>query len=56
MVKDPLANAGDTALIPGSGRFHVPWGLGAIQLLSLSALEPVLHERSHPNKKPAYGN
>ena len=25
-VKHPLANAGDTGLITGPGRFHLPWG------------------------------
>ena len=25
VVKDPPANAGDTGLIPGLGRSHVPW-------------------------------
>lgn len=25
-VRNPLANAGDTDLIPGSGRFHMPQG------------------------------
>jgi len=24
-VKNPLAKAGDTGLIPGLGRSHVPW-------------------------------
>ena len=26
VVKNLLANAGDTGLIPGPGRFHVVWG------------------------------
>ena len=26
VVKNPPANAGDTDLIPGLGRFHMPWG------------------------------
>ena len=26
VVKNPPANAGDTGLIPGPGRFHMPWG------------------------------
>ena len=26
VVKNPPANAGDRALVPGSGRFHMPWG------------------------------
>ena len=25
VVKSPPANAGDTGLIPGPGRSHVPW-------------------------------
>ena len=25
VVKNPPANAGDTGLIPGPGRFHMPW-------------------------------
>ena len=25
VVESPPANAGDTGLIPGPGRFHVPW-------------------------------
>ena len=25
VVKNPPANAGDRALVPGSGRFHMPW-------------------------------
>ena len=45
-VKNPPANAGDTSLIPGLGRSHVPWGswAHASQLLSLCsrALEPRL--------------
>ena len=26
VVKNPLANAGDTGSIAGLGRFHMPWG------------------------------
>ena len=26
VVKNPLANAGNMALIPGLGRFHMLWG------------------------------
>ena len=26
VVKNPPANAGDTGLIPGPGRSHMPWG------------------------------
>ena len=25
VVKNPPANAGDTGLSPGPGRFHMPW-------------------------------
>ena len=25
-VEDPPANAGGMGLIPGQGRFHMPWG------------------------------
>ena len=25
-VMNPPANAGDTSLVPGPGRFHMPWG------------------------------
>ena len=37
--KNPPANVGDTGLIPGLGRFHMPWSNQAHvpQLLSLSA-------------------
>ena len=53
------ANAGDTGLIPGLGRFHMGWGswAPAPQLLSLRALEPELcRRRSHRNEKPAHCN
>ena len=39
MVKNPLANAGDTGLSPGPGGFHMPWSgwARAPQLWSLCA-------------------
>ena len=53
--KNPLANAGDTGLILGPGRFHMPWSSPCTisieppsraqvpQLVSLGALEPAHH-------------
>ena len=35
MARNPPANAGDTGMIPGLGRFHMPWGNSA------TATEPV---------------
>ena len=71
VVENLPANAGDTGLSPGLGRYHMPrsnW-THAPQLLSLSSrafmpqllkpacLEPVLHnKRSHRNEKPAHSN
>ena len=26
VIKNPPVSAGDTGLIPGLGRFHLPWG------------------------------
>ena len=64
------ANAGDTGLIPGLGRFHMQWaakspcttptGLTSArtqesQLLKPLCLEPVLgNERSHLTTKSSY--
>ena len=44
VVRNPPANGGDTSLIPGLGRFHMPRGnLAHVpQLLSPPAVEPVL--------------
>ena len=68
VVKNLPCNAGDTGLIPGPGRSHIPWGNQApapLNLLSgtqeLQLLSPweattrtcVLHnKRSHCNEKP----
>ena len=47
MVKNPPANAGDSGLILGLGRFHLPRGNQACaQLLKQVSLEPRLHKRS----------
>ena len=66
VVKNPPANAGDMGLIPGPGRFHVPWSNWACtpQLLSPHAvtteaqgLKPVLcNKRRHCNEKSAHSN
>ena len=58
MVKNPPASAGDTGSIPGPATFHMPQGSQAhvSQLLSLSVLEPVFHNKgSRRNEKPARG-
>ena len=55
VVKNLPANAGNTGLIRGLGRPHMPRGNNACepQLLSLRTLEPVLqNKRSHLNEKP----
>ena len=52
-VKDLPANAGDTDLIIGPGRSHMPRDSEACapQLLKLASLEPLLcNKRSHNNK------
>ena len=67
VVNNPPANARDTGLITGLGRFHITWGNSAPvpQLLSphttttgsLHALEPVLwSKRSHWNERPEHQN
>ena len=67
VVNNPPANARDTGLITGLGRFHITWGSSAPvpQLLSphttttesLHALEPVLwNKRSHWNERPEHQN
>ena len=65
--KNPPANAGDTGLILGPGRFHSLWAT-ANELLchnywtlyrnysSLSALEPVDNKRGHRSEKPKQRN
>ena len=45
VVKNPPANAGDTGLIPGPGRFHMPV---SCQLLSLRS-----EARALQQEKPA---
>ena len=55
MVKNLSANAGDTGLIPGLGRFHMPWGSQACtpQLLKPTCLELVLcNKRNQHSEKP----
>ena len=59
VVKDSLANAGNTDSIPGPGGSHMPWSnqAGMPQLLSMHALESVLQsKRSHHNEKPRHPN
>ena len=71
VVKNPPANAGYMGSSPGPGRSHMPWSNWARapqllslcsracepQLLKLTCLEPVLHDkRSHHNEKPAHHN
>ena len=49
MIKNQLANAGDTGSIPDLGRSHTPWSnkARAPQLLSLgSRAQEILSERS----------
>ena len=47
--RSPPANAGDTGLIPGPGRFHMPQSYWAC----VPQLEPTLHNKTgHCNKKP----
>ena len=66
-VKNLPANVGDTGLIPGLGRFYMPWGNQACVPLLLSSractshllkpmcLEPMLgNRRSHRNEEPAH--
>ena len=69
MDKNPPANAGDTGLIPGLGRLHMPWsnqvcvpqllslcsGARELQLLKPMGLDPVLCcTRSHCGEQPAH--
>ena len=53
VIKNPPANAGRVGSIPGLGRLHMLLQAHVPQLLSLCALESVLHKRSHRNKKPS---
>ena len=46
VVKYPPANAGDTGLVPGPGRFHMPRGNEAhAPLVRPLYREPVLHNK-----------
>ena len=57
VVKNPPANAGDTGLIPGPGRSHMPRSteVRAPQLLKPAHLEPLLcNKRSHRKEKPTH--
>ena len=59
MDKNPPTNAGDRGLIPGLGRPHMLRRSKAPgpQLLSLHALEPLLHhERSHHKERALHHN
>ena len=59
MVKNPPANAGDTGLIPGPGRSHMPRSneARAPQLLKPVLLETVFrNKRSHRNEKTEHRN
>ena len=54
--KNLPANAGDTGLIPGPGRFLMPQSnqAQALQVLKPMSLKPVLRNKSHHNEKPLY--
>ena len=63
MVKNPPANAGDTGLIPGWGRYHATGQLSPVSLLSpcsgaheLQLLKPTCsgahNKRSYGSEKP----
>ena len=69
--RNPPANSGDTGLIPGPGRFHMPWSSWAcapqllspqsrackLQLLKLVCLKSVLHlKRSYHSEKLVHCN
>ena len=71
VVKNSPANSGDTGLIPGPGRFHMPWSSWAcapqllspqsrackLQLLKLVCLKSVLHlKRSYHSEKLVHCN
>ena len=59
VVETPRANAGDTGLTPGLGRFHMLQNsyAHAPQLLKPEYLEPVLcNKRNHCREKPAHLN
>ena len=51
VVKNPLANAGDTGLIPGLGRFHMPAEQPSpvhLNYRSLRDLEPAFRQLLKP--------
>ena len=53
VAKDPPANLGNMGLIPGLGRFHMPWDNWAMyHNYSAHALKPVLNKRNHCKEKP----
>ena len=59
VVKNPPCNAGDTSLIPGPGRSHMPWNNKACvpQLLSQqSTAGAAKKKRSHRNETSAHCN
>ena len=49
-AENPPANAGDTGLVPGSGRFHVPQGnsAGAPQLLKPACPRATAQQQQNP--------
>ena len=58
LKKNPPANTGDTGLIPGPGRSHMPWGnwdcVPQISILGSRVQEPQLLKPVH--LKPALCN
>ena len=52
MDRNPPANAGDTGLIPGLGRFHMLWSNPACVCLELV----LCNKKSHCNEKPSHCN
>ena len=61
VVRSPPTNAGDIGLIfpredPGKITFHGAAKPRGHNYWSLRALEPMTHNRSHPNKKPVHPN
>ena len=52
VVKNRPCNAGDTGLVPGLGRFHMPCGTKPMCCnYRASHLEPMLQERSRGNEE-----
>jgi len=57
VIKSPPANTGNTSLIPGPGRSHMPQSKTQPHIYrSPRALEPSVHKRSHCNEKPTHYN